>query len=966
MQKGFKQVSINLNPINFYNTKNQLSLKNTETEVTSVPMESNTIPVYEKTPDSKNLFEIFKASRLVQFPVGYREIETFDAPYVGKGKIYQLDNGHNVVIIPKPGPTVVKTFVQVGSSNEPDNINGISHLIEHCMYNGSSKYKKGDFDEIIGNVGAFANAGTSRADTEYYIEYPLQNKDDFERIIALHANTLQYPNFSQDMIDKEKDIILSEKNYRDNPENFQANLLIKLLFNLNIDREGLIGTDQSIKDITRDDMLNYYNTWYTPDNMTTVVTGDVNPTDTIKLFSKYFNKKVKDNANPDKYYLSLNDTIKSTEKYDSRLSRNGKVNLYMAFIGPKNNDLKDRISTMALMQIFADDNFSDIKKEIEPYSTNIAMDIMNVSSYVHDPRVMFLTADFEPGEEEAGLKSVYSTINKLSQEPISDKELKTLKTKLKIAYAKICEDSSGISDIVGSSLINCGDLKGYTGIIDQIDALTPDDIKTATQKYMDLNKTAIIMAHPQRQYDQLLAAQRAKNGLSFGGTTSKVNTDRIKEYNLSNNIRLVLDTTPGTAVGTVNFELCNDIVKSKPGTAEILEEMLNQNQKKYLLNQYNEMANINDVSPDIKIFESNIYSYTFCEPEKVPVLLNRIKDSFYKPVLSQESFDKSRQMVKSKLSKKPYTMEDTIAEEFYGDHPYGYTSRKILENIDNVTIQDVTNLYQTLLSNAHCNVIISMPKEDLNKSQEQIVNSLEQGLPVYQKYKYVNNYDFQPLTENKIIVEPTRNNDATIIQAFKIKESGNVKDEVAVSLISMIMGGSHKSRLFQDLREDQQLAYMVNSVHYSNEHAGELVFKVNTTTDDPVNEVSTIKNNNIKKVLEGFKKHINSLINEPVTEKELKNAKLALKREILNNFETSTDRSLSLSATLDSPYGINYTNELLKAIDSITPEDIQKAAVLFLDKPSIVLINANKDAIERNKDYLSTFESISKADSTDK
>ena len=85
----------------------------------------------------------------VRTPIGYSFIGDIKLNNDLTAKHYKLANGQNVIILPKDGPTIVKTYVNTGSFNEPDKLRGISHYIEHNLFNGSEDLgDKVFFDEV--------------------------------------------------------------------------------------------------------------------------------------------------------------------------------------------------------------------------------------------------------------------------------------------------------------------------------------------------------------------------------------------------------------------------------------------------------------------------------------------------------------------------------------------------------------------------------------------------------------------------------------------------------------------------------------------------------------------------------------------------------------------------------------------------------------------------------------------------
>ena len=105
----------------------------------------------------------------VSVPINYAKTEEIKLPNNLTAYCYKLANGQKVVIVPKEGTTVVKTYVNTGSLNEPDNVRGISHYIEHNLFNGSESLGDKVFFDEVHNIGAYTNASTSFSVTDYYI-----------------------------------------------------------------------------------------------------------------------------------------------------------------------------------------------------------------------------------------------------------------------------------------------------------------------------------------------------------------------------------------------------------------------------------------------------------------------------------------------------------------------------------------------------------------------------------------------------------------------------------------------------------------------------------------------------------------------------------------------------------------------------------------------------------------------------
>ena len=153
---------------------------------------------------SKHAVEALKSMNFGQ-KKDYLFLQNINIPSLKlNANLYMLKNGQKCLIVKKDGPCAIKTFFNVGSMNETSNIRGISHYIEHNLFNGSKNLKPAEFVDNVNKRGAKYNASTGLNWTDYYIHSPLHKPDDLEKFIAMHADMIVRPTFSNDMLEKEE------------------------------------------------------------------------------------------------------------------------------------------------------------------------------------------------------------------------------------------------------------------------------------------------------------------------------------------------------------------------------------------------------------------------------------------------------------------------------------------------------------------------------------------------------------------------------------------------------------------------------------------------------------------------------------------------------------------------------------------------------------------------------------------
>lgn len=886
----------------------------------------------------------------VKTPISYKKTGELSLPFDYKAHMYKLANGQNVVIVPKEGETVVKTYVSTGSMNEPDNLRGISHYIEHNLFNGSDGLEAGEFFGTVNKMGAYTNAATGFAETNYYISSNLLNDEDLEKKIKIHASMLESPRFATNMLEKEKGIVNSEINMiLSNPENIVVNTTLKNLYNIKSTSQDLIGgTTDNITNLTREDVVNYYNNNYFPANMVTVITGEVKPDETIKLISKYFSAN---NKNPQARKFEKLEPIQKTIRKDIISDKATATHIMLGFNGPKNNDTKSQIYLNALFNLLSNSKTGKINTELKPYSTSIDMEMEKISSKPQDNKAILLNAETSEENSEQVLQIIFDQIHSVLTNHPTDEEVNIIKKTMLQGHSFMYEFSSMLNDSIGSSMLN-GNIDKLTDYEKIVNSMTKEDLIKTAKEFLDLNKTAVTVLHPQTANKKSIES-RYNQSLSFTGNLKKqaINPENINRYVLTNNFDVLIhDTQNNNAIFTIKYNT-KSIKDVKPATIHILQKLLTEgsifrNNIEYFNDLRKDAITIDFTSGQTSIEADAVFS-----SDDIEKALQNTKEVLQNPRFTQEVFDFVKSDIKEDLLKQEKSAEDKLNKELFDGLTISHTKEDILNSLDNVTLDEVRDLYKHIMQTAQGHMAISAPFSKKPELKSILFNEIG-ALPNVKPAKTFIRDTFKPITETKVLTDVHDKNQAQIVEAFKYRTNGNLKDSVAVNLLNIILGGNASSRLFNDLRETQQLAYRVNSRVKNIGNTGVLKLCIGTTTENK--ETGEISYDNLQKAINGFNKHINLLKNEKVTNEELEYAKLHLKNMILSDCETNAGKTDALSNGLTDIYGPLTDNELLRIIDNITADDIYNAAnYIFSNKPTYSIL-ATENTLKTNKEFFKT------------
>lgn len=907
----------------------------------SNPTESSVKEIPNVTPDYN-----------VSAPMPYQFVEDIKLSDELTAKSYKLANGQRVVIVPKDGTTVVKTYVNTGSMNEPDNLRGISHYIEHNLFNGSDELGDKVFFDEVNKMGAETNASTSFSVTDYFISSNLLDDKDLETKIKLHAGMLQSPKFLLDKLEKEKKIVNSEINMclSDN-ENIGYTETIKNLFNVKSSSLDLVaGSTDNITALTRDDVVNYFNNNYYPANMTTVITGEVDSDETMKLVSKYFTSKKTPAQN--RHYEKMTPIEQPVRRDIISQKSDGAASIFLGFAGPENANAKDKVHMRALSILIGALSNSKMSSLERKYSTGINISPERLGTKPDDKSMILIEADVKDDYVEIFLKDLYSKLSSLAQTPPTEDELTAIKFKMKKGREDSLESSYALNSNIGQSFLNnnLDYLKNYN---EYIDKMTAEDIQNIAKKYLDLNKVALTVVHPSNvKAEDIQKHYNSAAKLSFTGLNKKVplDTSKVKEYRMPNNFSIIMNDVNANTV-EYRFEIAQkDWTPKKAAVSDVLSEMLAYSGTKNLsLSDLSSKFDVLGASTGVFANQYGIYIDSNFPSENAKDSLELFREKIQTPDMSEKVFKQALQRCEDYYLTTEVSAFDKFDKSMFKDTPMAINTDEKLESLKNITLDDVKSFYNDVLNSGQGQIVVSGPFSKNPELKQTIFNEISKFDNVQPKDITLSK-TYSPVEKTEVHTTEYKKNQAQIIEGFKFPYTRNVKDSVCLSLLNEILGGSPSSRLFSDLRETRHLAYSVFSNFDAVDDFGVMYLKIGTTTENQ--ETGETSFDNIQKSIDGFNENIKKITTEKVSSEELEAAKKAFKTTILSPWEMNGAKTSIINQCAHNPYGVEYVNKKLEIIDSITPEDIMNTAQNVFSSKPVYSIAATKASLDANKEFL--------------
>ncbi|ANP45266.1 M16 family metallopeptidase [Candidatus Viadribacter manganicus] len=204
---------------------------------------------------------------------------------------FTLRNGLQVVVITDRRAPVVTHMVwyRVGAADEPRGYSGIAHFFEHLMFKGTRQIAPGEFSRTVARNGGEDNAFTNWDYTAYYERIA---RDRLELVMRMEADRMRNLQFSDETFASERDVIVEERRQRvdNNPGAVLGERMRAMLWPHHPYGTPVIGWLHEIQSLDRQTALQFYRTWYAPNNAILVVAGDVDAAELRPLADRYYGR----------------------------------------------------------------------------------------------------------------------------------------------------------------------------------------------------------------------------------------------------------------------------------------------------------------------------------------------------------------------------------------------------------------------------------------------------------------------------------------------------------------------------------------------------------------------------------------------------------------------------------------------------------------------------------------------------
>ena len=379
--------------------------------------------------------------------------------------------------------------VRFGSIDEKPRVNGAAHFLEHMMFKGTKKRTWKQLDDQMKELGIQNNAFTDHETTAYFMQV---YKGYFEKAMELLSDMVRNSTLPAKEMELERGPIINENMiHHDNPRYMISDYIPRALYRRHPARMSVGGDDEkTIRNVKRKDLLDIYDSYYTPKNSVLSIYGGVSSEKAFGIANKYFGMKGKEYRKPKRKI--------AREKQEHKVITIARKGIKQTRIGIgfmcgeyKNSDLDEFLSLNVVERYLSDKLFEEVREK-----NGLSYDPM--ASYNPYSTFGFIAAaaGIEPKNLDKTRDIMLKEFEKLQNGEIDKGELERTKKALSIEARTARESTLNMA----VQMVSFNLLYGGTRVLDRmpelISRVTLDDFRKYSAKYIDVDRYGMVLLKP--------------------------------------------------------------------------------------------------------------------------------------------------------------------------------------------------------------------------------------------------------------------------------------------------------------------------------------------------------------------------------------------------------------------------------------------------------------------------------------
>jgi predicted Zn-dependent peptidase len=827
------------------------------------------------------------------------------------------DNGFEAIFVENHSSPMITSivFVNAGARYETEVTNGATHFLEHLLFNGTRKYTQEELDDLVERHGGYINAFTRKDLTAYLVLMPTEFID-----YGLEAQSEQlfHSILPEDKFAKERKIVIEEIRMDDDNVDYLVDK-----FHNSIVYAGtpyarpVLGYEQLIAQMPREKILDYYQTYYSPNNMVALVIGDFQTEEFINRYMTYFGTPPRHEIPPEP---EMAVTIPAGKRVVRKELDGEQCYLNFTSQAPLHSD-PDYYAFYILNELLNDEALSPLVEAIKggekPLAQSVSTSIYTQKDFCH------FNVYINSGDPD-GVDQLISTVNQTMQQQVANwqpqqEHIDAIVVSEKTEEIYLREKLHYYGFIIAPLMVSTG-YDFIDNLTVNLEQVTAADLARVANNYF-------------RQYDYV-ATVVTPEGAGYRSEQTEIHSDFLQRT-MANGLEVVIKSNAYSEVQAFmvlgkNRSACEP--QGKAGITDFVNRMLDKGTANY--NKEELSHELQSIGANLTVHDNPYIPYddrytshrfSFVKFETISDYTDRgielLAEMIARPTFPESEIEQVRgemmQVLGMKSASTYQQARDLYYQLLFGDSPYGRPIEGSHRTIGMITADDLREYHRRFYSpgNLVLTIVTDLEPEVMYDKLEQafagmataetprdsiespvtIIGELHDDIPADKKQTYI--YLGGPVCSNS--------------------DPDAVPLRVATEILS--------SNLAQNLREEQGLAYRIGAGLTLDRDFGWYSVGMGTGTE------------NYEVAKAGILAELERLKIEPVTTEQVEKAVNSLWGSMLTARLSRINQAFYMAVNEFVGLGYDYQEELIAALREVTPEQIQQVAQKYFDTENYVL-----------------------------
>lgn len=410
---------------------------------------------------------------------------------------YDLPNGLHVILHEDHTTPIVSVSVMyhVGSKNEDPKRTGFAHFFEHLLFEGTDNIGRGEYAKLVQDNGGVLNANTSQDRTYYFEQLP---SNQLELGLWMESERMLHAKIDSAGIETQRKVVKEEKKqrYDNSPYGMWTPLIFENAYVKHPYRWTPIGKEQYIDEAKYSEFMDFYKTFYVPNNAVLVLAGDFKPEQAKEWITKYFGDIPKGTG-----VVPRPMDVEPQQTKEKRVTYNANVQLPMVVLAyhcPKLGS-DDVYALQMLNQLLSQGASSRLQKQLVDKDQK-AVQVGSFNYPLEDPGLVIMLGvagkDVSASELEKAMKA---EIEKVKTQPIAEAEFQKLRNQAENDFVSQNARIAGIAETLASDYTYFKDANLINTELARYQKITAEDLKRVANKYLTKDNSVVLHYLPKGQ-----------------------------------------------------------------------------------------------------------------------------------------------------------------------------------------------------------------------------------------------------------------------------------------------------------------------------------------------------------------------------------------------------------------------------------------------------------------------------------